>query len=997
MNQPCRLIVGAAALLAAIAVSKPVATGSGQEAQPLRPGDTVTRQISGDQVHEYRVEADANMFVRLAIDREGPPLLVQLVRPDGTQIHVYYPADGNAPPEISLVTGSADGFRVRIRLEDPRAPSGASYELRFAGISPATPEQRLSDRAKTLWDDARVTMQNGDSSEEEFRGAIAFLQQAQALYHEAGNLKGEANALLAMVYGHQRRGELNGSLDGLNAILNLWRSAGDRRAEADTLVLRATFAQELGNFQVMLDSAQQALALYRAIGDPEALATNGLPTLARAYQALNANELAARTWDEANAISKLTVRLEFAGERYKWAGLRELAIDRYEEAIAMARRNGNAPNAHRLMSHVAQIRAELGQRDQAQSYMNQILEFWRSRPGDPDLDTLIRLALASSLLGDRPQAVAYLDRAAAAPRPNVGFHRDLAEAYAKVGEKPKALASYLQALRFAPLHNDGMLGRLQAWAAALERDLGQLDEARAHIEAALPVFESLRNSISIADVRSDYFATIQRAYDVAVDVLMRLNEARPAEEFAAAALRTSERAHARGLFELLLEAGIGEAPAATVPESPSGVVGPAWALAAPLGLDEIQEQVLDADTILLEYFLGDERGYLWVVSREGLAAFTLPSRAEIESLAARVYDDLTARSQRPAGESPQARQRRIDKADAEYLIDSTRLSEMVLGPAASLLSNKRLIIVAHGALQYIPFAALPDPASAGPPAARPPLMLAHELVSVPSASVLAALRQATARRPPAPGALAVLGDPVFDAADARVQGARAAATPGSNASPPRSALVRSLDDVPLGEGGRIPRLLFSREEANAIAALVPDDRLLKVVDFAASKKAATDPKLGQYRVVHFATHGVLNSQNPALSGLVLSLVDERGNPTDGFLQLRDIYDLKLNADLVVLSACQTALGKDVRGEGLVGLTRGFMHAGAARVAASLWKVDDKATADLMSAFYRRMLQPRGLSPAASLRAAMTAIRGAARSRWHNPYYWAAFQLQGEWR
>jgi CHAT domain-containing protein len=152
--------------------------------------------------------------------------------------------------------------------------------------------------------------------------------------------------------------------------------------------------------------------------------------------------------------------------------------------------------------------------------------------------------------------------------------------------------------------------------------------------------------------------------------------------------------------------------------------------------------------------------------------------------------------------------------------------------------------------------------------------------------------------------------------------------------------------------------------------------------------------LGQYRIVHFATHGLINSEHPELSGLVLSLIDENGKPQDGFLRMSEIFNLEMPADLVVLSACQTALGKEVKGEGLVGLTRGFMHAGAQRVVASLWQVDDLATAELMKHFYRGMLK-ENLRPAAALRVAQ--IELSKSPRWSSPYYWAGFVIQGEWR
>jgi CHAT domain-containing protein len=195
-------------------------------------------------------------------------------------------------------------------------------------------------------------------------------------------------------------------------------------------------------------------------------------------------------------------------------------------------------------------------------------------------------------------------------------------------------------------------------------------------------------------------------------------------------------------------------------------------------------------------------------------------------------------------------------------------------------------------------------------------------------------------------------------------------------------------------GVALPRLVFSRREAAAIIASARQRTTLEALDFQANRTTALSKELAQYRIVHFATHGLLDNEHPELSGLVLSLVGPDGKPQDGFLDLQDVYNLTLPADLVVLSACETGLGKEISGEGLVGLTRGFMYAGASRVVASLWKVDDVATSELMAEFYKGMLS-HGLAPASALRQAQLAM--LKRSRWADPYYWAAFTLQGEWK
>jgi CHAT domain-containing protein len=293
-----------------------------------------------------------------------------------------------------------------------------------------------------------------------------------------------------------------------------------------------------------------------------------------------------------------------------------------------------------------------------------------------------------------------------------------------------------------------------------------------------------------------------------------------------------------------------------------------------------------------------------------------------------------------------------------------------------------LLIVAEGVLQYVPFAALP----AGD--ATRPLIVDHEIVNLPSASVLAMLREEFGNRKPASKSVAVIADPVFTANDPRLATAvKTAANESPFVDAQRSAAESGVNDL--------SRLRFSRQEADEITRLAGENaRSLKAVDFAANRLTATDARLGDYQIVHFATHGLINNQHPDLSGVVLSLVDEQGRPQNGFLRLYDIYNLKLNADLVVLSACQTALGKEIKGEGLVGLTRGFMYAGAPRVVATLWRIDDRATADMMRRFYESMLKD-GLRPSAALRAAQLSMLHDR--RWHSPHFWAPFTIQGEWR
>lgn len=437
----------------------------------------------------------------------------------------------------------------------------------------------------------------------------------------------------------------------------------------------------------------------------------------------------------------------------------------------------------------------------------------------------------------------------------------------------------------------------------------------------------------------------------------------------------------------------------------------------PLNAKEIQQQLLDSSTMLLEYSLGEQRSYVFAVTPGSLRVFELPPQKKIETIARRLYALLTTENRHLPGETEEQRILRLASAKTAYDETAAALSQMILRPVAEQLQNKRLLIVADGALHYVPFAALPEPKGRSANSHIEPalLILSHEIVNLPSASVLAVLERQASNRRPAPKTVSVLADPVFDKGDIRVKAVpagaqqngsgatRAANKTGDQQSKTEQSrwlanLTRSAVDLGWGQKrhGKVylPRLQFTRLEANAITTGALPGQSFKALDFKASRATAVSPNLANYRIVHFATHAIVNNTHPELSGLVFSLVDEQGEPQDGFLGLQDIYNLDLPAELVVLSACETGLGKSMEGEGLVGLTRGFMYAGASRVAASLWKIDDRATAEFMRRFYRALFGQK-MRPAAALRAAQLEMRKDP--RWSSPYFWAAFQIQGEWK
>src|SRR5262249_12845127 len=415
----------------------------------------------------------------------------------------------------------------------------------------------------------------------------------------------------------------------------------------------------------------------------------------------------------------------------------------------------------------------------------------------------------------------------------------------------------------------------------------------------------------------------------------------------------------------------------------------------PLTADEIQQQ-LDDDSLLLEYSLGDQRSFLWAVTPKTVTSYELPNRKVIEAAAQNIYDLLTSPKRSPRGETEQERGVRQVQANKQYQIAARELSRILLGPVAQQLGKKRLVIVTDGALHYLPFIALPDPNKLNGKAGEwQPLVVDHEIVNLPSASTLTELRRELKGRQPAPKTLAVLADPVFTRDDERFKSKANRTTPKPDESVAGLTRQRILEQLTrAGDGQTLSRLPYTRQEAEQILALAPAGTGMKALDFEASRATAMSDQLGQYRYIHFATHGLADSERSELSTIVLSLFDERGEPQDGFLRAHEVYNLNLPAEMVTLSACETGLGKQVKGEGLVSLTRGFMYAGAARVVVSLWSVNDQATAELMTKFYRKILAG-GERPAAALRESQ--VEMWRDKRWGTPYYWAAFTLQGEWR
>lgn len=883
----------------------------------------------------------------------------------------------------------------------------------------------------------------------ESKKALDSFLQALPLRDSKKDPIGLGNTLNNLGMTYNALGYVQKSLEYMIQVPPIMREMGDRLKESTVLGNVCVIQSDLGHYKEAIEFCNQAVKIKRDINDSAGEAVT-LSNLGNVYANLGDYQRALELYLQARSIHKTlgrqeseAITLNNIGYAYSQLGDTNKAEEFYSEALVQLKKAGNKTRVAIALNNIGANYLDVKNYDKALEVLLQALAL---RPETDDRNgraiTLSNIARCYEKLGDKQKTLEHFTEALRLHR-LVGNQRRLATTlknngafHYKQGETSKAL-DYLTEARTINSRIGDPNGEaiVLSELATIELDRGNLVEARKLIEDAIAAIESMRNNLKSQSLRTSFLASVRNFYETNIEVLMRLHKQRPSEGFAKAALEVSEKSRARSLLELLREAraeiqqGVDplliereshlrrsiankaeeqtrllsgkytEQEAAFIAkelqtltteydqvQSRIREVSPRYAALIepqPIDVRGIQKRVLDADTLLLEYALGEEKSYLWTVTPGEVKSFELPGRAAIEQAARRVYQLLTERGVSVSGETLAQRKARVERADAEYTEAAAALSRMLLGPVASELKQKRLAIVAEGVLQYVPFSALPSPVSGATA-----LIVDHEVLTLPSASVLAVLREETANRKPASKAVAVLADPVFSASDPRL-----AKNGGSTVDHHSSSDDAYRSAVESGVGDLV-RLRFSRKEAEEIARLAGESRNLKALDFAANRSVATDARLRDYRIVHFATHGLINNQNPDLSGVVLSLVDEQGRSQNGFLRLYDIYNLKLDAELVVLSACQTALGKEIKGEGLVGLTRGFMYAGAPRVVASLWRVDDRASADIMSRFYSAMLKD-GLRPAAALRAAQVAM--LKEKRWQSPHYWAAFTIQGEWK
>jgi CHAT domain-containing protein len=1031
-----------------VVIAALAATAWAADAQELSPAAPVERTIAAGEVHTYTLSLDAGDVVHVVVRQRGIDLAATLTAPGGrTLVRVNAFDDSYRDETLVAIVDAAAEYVLAVHPAPNAEPSGG-YRIILEAQRPGTADDRLLLTAERAFAHALSTRSR--EAAPTLTAALSELQEALATYQRLGDRRGEMKTLIeigatqyyllqddALATGRLAEaaaralgdapataralrllgnilvwsGDLRAAAASLEEATALSRADGNLRGEVRSLNETGRVYRRIGELEQAVGVFERALALERAANIPEMRSTL-LGNLGLVFKALGDHTRARGVYDETLALARASkdlrgvmVTLINLGNLDRIEGQYDTALHRHGEALALARQMGITSSEASTLGAIGLTYQARGAHATALGLFEEALAI-RQRIHDVtgEATSLVNIGQSRLALGDAEGALASLE----------------------------AALQLLRRLHDRPGESDALYELARA-----ERERGNHAAALARLTAAVALDEQVRREITSPELRASFGSTGVEKYEALIDLLHEPGAG--AGSNPGAAFEVSERARARVLLESLLEARVDVregidagllareralqralADAATTFSSAltqrsassrdaaaerlqrlstdhedlqrrirlltpryAGLTQP-----QPLTLAQIQREVLDDQTVLLEFALGRERSWLWAVTTDAMHSVVLPPARDIQEAARAFYAAVTARQPR-AGEAYAEYRNRVATADRQAAAQAGRMSRMLLGGFAAELAGawrgKRLVIVASGALESLPFAALPLPGGAEPLVAR------HEIVAVPSASVLHTLRQEASARQPGSNHIAVLADPVFEPTDPRVsRGGRL----DRGGRLPSAQVSRGGRLEPAWTRAGVARLPFSREEAEAIRDLAGPDRVFEATGFDASRHTALGPLVGASRIVHFATHGWLDSDRPDLTGLVLSLVDEHGTPQNGFLPLRDIYNMQLSADLVVLSACQTALGMEISGEGLVGLTRAFMYAGAPRVIASLWQVSDAATAELMKRLYAGILQ-RGLTPAAALRAAQ--VEMSRDRRWRSPYFWSGFVLQGDWR
>jgi CHAT domain-containing protein/Tfp pilus assembly protein PilF len=866
--------------------------------------------------------------------------------------------------KIHELIGNKKGIAMSLRgiglVRYYRAEYDPAVDVLLRGLKIATEINDQENESRLLADLGEVYWLKGD-----FDPALDHLDRSIQIAEKIKNARLVATATggRALIYWHQ--GDLQKALEDFNHCTTLFEQLGTKGSLAVNFFNLGSLQMELGNYREGQELLQKSLEMAVEVKDRglEGVCLNGLgeihSDLGEFDLAIDYMKKSVRIAQEIGEKREQAFGLRDIGEMYERNGKYQQALEYYQNAYELSEETGEKRAIGRALSDIGVIYAKLGKHDLAMQQYQKALEIVQSIGNKQNIGkTLMRIG-------------------------NEQFHK---------GEMDKAEDSLMKSVEVLREVGDPQ----SLWPALHElglvyRDTDRKSEAIKYMKEAVDLVEKVRNEIQLPEQKSGYLEDKLELYEDLLQMLLSNGNISEAFEYA-------QRSKARAFLDLLAESKINPESGLNLElldqkrklvtqlvrieksiqkeldnDKPDPAVirglenkrnglddqyskliadirnsNPRFAdlqYPIPLKLAEAQA-LLNNETVLLEYFVGKNNSHLFEITNKDVHVYQIVGEAQLSKLIQSFREQL---------QKPDSVLQLTEQSYSHYVKLAADFYLMLMKPAESSFESKtRLVIAPDGVLNYLPFESLLTKtvgSGAIDFSKLPYLATKFELEYVPSASVLSALHKNVQNTVSDQKALLAVAVPTTDAA----------------ADPP---------------------LPFAKSEVESIAHFYPSNDVTLLIGDQATEENMKRLKLNQYKNLHFASHGSINESRPQLSALVLS--SSKGKE-DGYLTMREVFDLNLHADLVVLSACKTGLGSQVRGEGVTGLYRAFLCAGTSSVLVSLWNVSDKSAADLMTSFYRNM-EKAGMSKSAALKKARMEM--ISRKGYSHPYYWSAFILIG---
>jgi CHAT domain-containing protein len=895
--------------------------------EELKPDRTIERKFRGGEEHFYSVYAEANTCLTFIAEQINADIKITIKNDKDKVFKMIDRSSGSFGPEtVTFIVPQSRVYIVKINTWQPNAPEG-TYRLNFTIGESITSADKKRDVAENLSSEGEE-LRNSRKAENK-KKALEKFTEALRIWQELDDEYEQAVIFYGMAWAYHGLSEYSQAVINFSKALQIMLKIEDVYGQALNHAGMGSAQYVLNENELSAYNYEQAIGIYRRIGQPRplAIALSGFGTvlflLERDAEAISTFEEALRLRITANDKNGEVLTRISLGKLFLRQKNYKKALSQFNQAQSiLLELKGNSEAEAELLLHFGLLKLEQGNLQSAQEDLMKALNLFEGNGK-------------------------------------------------KLGEATILLS----------------LSRVQT-------RLDNFILAREYIERAIKQIEAVRQSTPDFNSQIKFTATIQNYYEHYVLLLMKMHERDPGKGYNREALRITEQSRARSLLDQLgrhrlihktkIEPELLErnhrlreelAEAFTLPtknntnqikaaiqrisaqyaETEAEINlrfnAPESASLPILSAKNIQDN-LDDHTVLLEYALSENKSFLWFVTKNEIKSYSLPSSIRIEDVAQKVFGCISKLI--PVKEEKLCRQH------------INELSQILLNPIADDIQNKRLLVVAQGFLQYVPFAALFNPNS------QNYLIESNEIISLPSASALNFLRQNSDKTPDK--TVAIFADPIYSPSDGRI-------------------LNKNKLHIKSDSPSYLPRLFASKFEAENIASFANPEKVLLRMNEEANRDVVFNSKLQNYRILHFATHALIDDKRPELSSIALSFYDAEGNKSYGYFRANDILRLNLNADLVVLSSCRSGTGKQVKGEGIVSFTHSFFSVGAKRMISSVWDVKDKVAAEIMTKFYRGHLS-EGKPVSIALREAQLEIMQD--TRWKQPFYWSAFVMQGDW-